>query len=64
MMEKIERQDALIKVLTTRGTEEESGDVFIHENSKCSKLQFYEIFPYFLRISLLWKEIIKNYHYF
>ena len=36
MMEKIEREDALIKELTTMGTEEQSDNVLKHEDSKCS----------------------------
>ena len=35
-MEKIERQESLIKELTTRGSQEESGDMLKRENSKCS----------------------------
>ena len=35
-MEKIERQDALIKEMTTMGIEEQPDDVLKHEDSKCS----------------------------
>ena len=40
MMEKIERQEFLIKELTTRGTEEQSSGVLKRENSKCHQLLF------------------------
>ena len=39
-MEKIERQESLIKELTSRGTEEQSGDVLKREDSKCHQLLF------------------------
>ena len=40
MMEKIEQQDALIKEMTTRGTEDQSGHVLKREDSKYSQLLF------------------------
>ena len=36
VMEKLKSQDILIKQLTTRETEEESGDLLKREDSKCS----------------------------
>ena len=38
-MEKIDQQETLIKQLTTRGTEKESGDLLKIEDSKWSHLQ-------------------------
>ena len=35
MMDKIERQESLINELTTRGTEEQSDNILMHEGSKC-----------------------------